>query len=50
MPKGLPSIPKGADLMGPVDRDKCNFCRIFDGKESNPIIFQVREIIGIIIE
>lgn len=29
LPKGLPSIPKGADFMGPVDRDRCTFCRIF---------------------
>ncbi|XP_035702826.1 histidine triad nucleotide-binding protein 3 isoform X2 [Folsomia candida] len=45
MPKGLPSIPTKADFMGPVDRDKCTFCRIFDGKESNPIIFQDEEIV-----
>jgi len=46
LPKGIPSIPKGAaDFMGPVDRDKCSFCRIFDGKESNPIIFQDEELV-----
>jgi len=46
MPKGFSSLPKGAaDFMGPVDRDKCAFCRIFDGKEPNPIIFQDEELV-----